>query len=115
MRVLDAWVSAHLGIARRRFEDIETVRNRLVHITVPVILDADTIPRLDGKMLRPIFDHRVCLLICGEGGSGKTSLACQIARWAMSDSPDERLSNHLMLPILIEEELDFEVVEGKGH
>ncbi|HXQ36157.1 MAG TPA: hypothetical protein VN843_19235, partial [Anaerolineales bacterium] len=82
---------------------------------MPVILDADTIPRLDGKMLRPIFDHRVCLLICGEGGSGKTSLACQIARWAMSDSPDERLSNHLMLPILIEEELDFEVVEGKGH
>lgn len=115
MRVLDAWVSAHVEVARRRFEDIETVRNRLVHITVPVILDANNIPRLGGKMLRPIFDHRGCLLICGEGGSGKTSLACQIARWAMLDAPDERLSDHLMLPVLIEQELDFEVPEGKGH
>ncbi len=49
----------------------------------------------------------------GEGGSGKTSLACQIASWAMSDIPEERLCKHQMLPILLEEEFNFKVAEGK--
>src|SRR5262249_25557326 len=41
MRVLDAWVAAHVEVARRRFEVIDTVRNRAVHLTVPVVLDTD--------------------------------------------------------------------------
>ena len=53
------------------------------------------------------------LLIWGEGGAGKTSIACRIARWAMADAPEQRPAPHRMLPVLIERELDFEVGEGK--
>jgi hypothetical protein len=45
-------------------------------------------------------------LIWGEGGSGKTSLACQIAQWAMSEDENERILKHRMLPVLIEDDLD---------
>jgi predicted ATPase len=46
----------------------------------------------------------------GEGGVGKTSFACQIARWGlgMADEVDRNtrsLCSHPMLPVLIEQEL----------
>ena len=109
-RVLDAWVAAHAATARRRFELKDTVAGRNVHIDVPVVVDGVTVPDFSSKTLGPIFERRLsCTLIRGEGGSGKTSLACQIARWAMSEVPDERPAGHLMLPILIEHELDFAI------
>ncbi len=49
-----------------------------------------------------------------QGGAGKTSLACQIARWAMAENPEERLCSHLMLPVLIEQEVDPTLVSGKS-
>ena len=55
----------------------------------------------------------ISLLIYGEGGVGKTSLACRIAKWAITPNKAEQLSQHLMLPVLIEEELDAKVPEGK--
>src|SRR6516225_9021263 len=45
----------------------------------------------------------MCVLICGEGGAGKTSLACENCKGAMSES-EERLTAHLMIPVLLEEE-----------
>lgn len=109
-RVLDGWVAAHVATARRRFRLKDTVANREVHVDVPLILDGDTVPDFSSRTLRPIFKRRLsCTLIRGEGGSGKTSLACQVARWAMSDAPEERPADHVMLPILIEHELDFTV------
>lgn len=69
---------------------------------------------LKGKDLQPTFaQKRGCLLIWEEGGAGKTSLACQIGKWAMSDNPEERICNHRMLPVLIESELNMKVAEGK--
>lgn len=112
-RVLDAWVAAHAATARRRFELKDTVSGRNVHIGVPVVVDGETVPDFSSRTLRPIFDRRLsCTLIQGEGGSGKTSLACQIARWAMSETPEDRPTDHIMLPILIEHELDFAVDSG---
>ena len=106
MRVLDAWVKTHISSYRKRFADKKTVRDRTVHISVPVTM-GQTIPDLTAKHLRPTFKKPPgCLLIWGEGGSGKTSLACQVAKWSMSEDPAFRLCQHLMLPILIEHELD---------
>ncbi|MBD2041576.1 sister chromatid cohesion protein PDS5 [Microcoleus sp. FACHB-672] len=106
-RVLDAWVAAHIHSARGRFAQLATVSDRQVHIPVPVILDGNTFANLTGKELRPVFaQNQVRLLIWGEAGAGKTSLACQLAQWAMSDNPDERLCDHLQMPVLIEQELD---------
>jgi HEAT repeat protein len=107
-RILDAWVTQHLTTARAEFQRKTTVSQRAVHIAVPVILDGQAIPHLTPEQLQPTFDKTLaCLLIWGEGGAGKTSLACQIARWAMVDRPTERLCpQHGMLPVLIEQALE---------
>jgi HEAT repeat protein len=111
-RVLDAWVTAHIQATRDEFQKRETVRDRKIFVPIPVILDNNTIAILTGKDLQPTFaQKRGCLLIWEEGGAGKTSLACQIGKWAMSDRPEERICSHRMLPVLIEDEL--KLTEGK--
>ncbi|RAM50021.1 MAG: PBS lyase [Hapalosiphonaceae cyanobacterium JJU2] len=113
-RVLDAWVSARIDSAKEGFLKKNTVSDRAVHICVPVIQDGNTIAQFTAKNIRSSFEkERACLLIWGEGGAGKTSLACQIAKWAMSDLEAERLCKHQMLPVLIEEELDVDSTASK--
>jgi HEAT repeat protein len=112
--VLDAWVAAQIQATRDEFQKRETVRDRKIIVPIPVILDNNTIATLKGKDLQPTFaQKRGCLLIWQEGGAGKTSLACLIGKWAMSDTPEERICNHRMLPVLIESELNMKVAEGK--
>ncbi len=107
-RVLDAWIADHLDIAHKSFARKNTVNERKVHITSPAILDGKTFSALNPETLKPIFNEkRVTLLIYGEGGSGKTSLACQFAQWAMNIDQKNQLCNHKMLPVLIEQELNF--------
>lgn len=107
-RVLDAWVKAHLKSVQDAFELKDTVSNRNVYIPTPVVKNGTTVAQLTGKDLRSTFKRqRACLLIQGEGGVGKTTLSCQIAKWAMSDDETERLCKHKMLPVLIEEELEI--------
>lgn len=113
-RVLDAWVEKQVGIARYAFAQKSTVRDRKVHIPIPVVLQGRTIAELSNRNLQTTFgDGRQCLLIWGEGGSGKTSLACYLARWAMSHRKSHRLAKHRMLPVLLEQELDFRLPENK--
>ncbi|KKD36756.2 sister chromatid cohesion protein PDS5 [Limnoraphis robusta] len=50
------------------------------------------------------------MLIKGEGGSGKTTIACEIAKWAMEKNSE--LAGHSMLPILIEKDLDSNAEEN---
>jgi len=110
-RVLDDWVKTNLETARRQFENKQTVKQRNIYVpTIPVILNGDSIPELTPKDLQYKFsESRETLLIWGEGGSGKTTLACQLAKWAMADDPEQRLCpNHRMLPILIDQELSDE-------
>jgi HEAT repeat protein len=111
-RVLDAWVAKHIKSVRREFEKKDTVKERKVYIPIPVILNDETISELTAKDLRSQFNKH--LLIWGEGGSGKTSLAFQIAKWAMSDDENEWIcKDHQMLPVLIEEEIEVEAARGK--
>ncbi|HAJ61412.1 MAG TPA: PBS lyase [Cyanobacteria bacterium UBA8543] len=111
-RVLDAWVAAHIKSVREEFQEKDTVRDRNVYIPVPVVLDRETLPQLTARDLQTKFKkQRGCLLIWGEGGAGKTSLACQIAKWAVSGDETERLCEHQILPVLIEEELDCEIAD----
>jgi hypothetical protein len=101
------WVTAHITSVREKFQDKDTVRDRNIYIPVPVVLDGETVAQFTAKDLRSKLKKR-CLLIWGEGGAGKTSLACQIAKWALSEDETERLCDYQMLPVLIEEELDFD-------
>jgi hypothetical protein len=112
--VLDAWVSKHIAAARDQFGTIATVLQREVHIEVPVELDRKVIPGLKAEDLKAPFARiSACLLIWGEGGAGKTSLACQVARRGMSEGAATRLCAHRMLPVIIEQDLDLEVGQGR--
>ncbi|MGG6266365.1 HEAT repeat domain-containing protein [Leptolyngbya sp. AN03gr2] len=114
-RVLDSWVKKQIEVAREAFAHKNTVSDRRVYIPIPVVMDGSAIAELCSEDLHTTFwDGRQCLLIWGEGGIGKTSLACQLAKWAMSDNKMERLSRHRMLPVLIEQELDFKLPEEKS-
>lgn len=108
-RVLDAWVAKHIDRVKERFECRSTVEHRKIHIPLPIEFDdgkkeanflSDEYSELEQTFARDEF----CLLICGEGGSGKTSLAYQIAKWAMTRNPDKY--NHRMIPVIIEDELE---------
>ncbi len=113
-RVLDAWVEKQAGVARYAFAQKTTVRDRRVHIPIPVIIQGKTIAELSSRHLHTTFgDGRQCLLIWGEGGSGKTSIACHLAKWAISPHRTQRLAKHRMLPVLVEQELDFRLPDHK--
>ncbi len=45
------------------------------------------VERPSAETLRPMFtkDH-IIVLIIGAGGAGKSTLACEIARWALADN-----------------------------
>jgi HEAT repeat protein len=114
-RVLDAWVNERIQQAQETFKERPTVRERKIHIPIPIRLNPNeaAIASLSAKDLQVAFAKQsIRLLILGEGGVGKTSLACQIAKWAMAKEKTERLCKHRMLPVLIEEEL--EAAEGKA-
>jgi len=107
-RVLDAWIEENAENTRTRFGRRSTVNDRQVFVSIPTILDDKALTELTPNDIKPIFSStRFCLLIKGEGGSGKTSLACQIADWASEDDAAKRLTRHRMLPVLIEDELTF--------
>ncbi len=112
-RVLDAWVDKHIPTARAQFAQRETVAQRSCHLPIPVVVNGETQQQLAPDNLRGTFGkQRNRLLIWGEGGAGKTSLACQIAQWGMAEAESDRLCEHLMLPVLLEE--DFRMIEGKS-
>lgn len=109
-RVLDAWVAKYIKAAREEFGQKDAVSDRSIHIPVPITIDGKPDTQLTASDLQTKFNQQQCnLVIWGEGGSGKTSIACQMAKWAMAENQADRLCDHLMLPILIEEDLDIKV------
>ena len=113
-RVLSAWVDNYIEPVRERFPTEPMVYRRQVYVSIPVAINQKIVANLTAEQLHSTFARKHwSLLIWGEGGSGKTSLACQIAKWAMSEDETERPCKHLMLPVLIERELDLQVATGK--
>ena len=126
-RVLDQWLADHQTQVQQRFLQRSTVADRAIHIPIQLKLASQLIEQLTPNQLTPIFNQApACLMIVGEGGVGKTSLACQIARWGLglveterpvvTASPDiqkrdiqereiQKVCAHRMLPVLIEQEL----------
>jgi HEAT repeat protein len=101
--VLDAWVETYWQRVEAAWLKLPTVADRQIHITLPVYLEQTFINELSGDHLKSSFQNRpAVLLITGEGGAGKTSLACQIAHWGLR----QQLASHRLLPVLIETELD---------
>jgi formylglycine-generating enzyme required for sulfatase activity len=116
--VLDAWVNQHIGNVREKLLEHPTIQRHDIHITQPVFLRDNPEPiNFEPEQFAGIFKNKFRLLIRGEGGAGKTSLACRFTHWAMwgrvegkgfyQDDPSliKRLCQHRMIPVLIEEAL----------
>jgi HEAT repeat protein len=112
-RVLDAWISKYLDKAQVYFNRKQTVADRAVHVPLGLLLDRQLIDEFRAQIFQDIFSHpQSRILIFGEGGAGKTSLACQFANWAMKRERSERLCQaHAMLPILIEQDFERSSIE----
>ncbi|MDJ0553811.1 MAG: hypothetical protein QNJ68_05085 [Microcoleaceae cyanobacterium MO_207.B10] len=94
-RLLDGWVAAQIESVTAEFNNIEIVGDRSTYIPVPVILDGQNLANICSQNLQSLFaKERACLLIYGEGSSGKTSLAFQIAKLAMNTDKNQRLCQH---------------------
>jgi hypothetical protein len=107
-RILDAWVAKNADVARARFEEIETVRRCGSSPLGGVILDGVTTETLRPTDLLPAFTRsKTCVLIHGDHGTGKTRLACEIARWGMAADRSDRLRKNLMLPALLQENFTY--------
>jgi len=113
-RVLDAWVSERLQAAEARFRNKETVRIRRTYVPLPVMVgeEADPTPAMTTDTLRNVCAaDRWCIRIVGEGGAGKTTLACQVALWAMNEDRTKTLcESRRMIPILIEPGIGSQVL-----
>ncbi len=113
-RVLDAWVARHAEALRAAYAAQAAVHERPVYVPAPVLLDGRVIALPTAADLGQVFGpRRGCLLIAGEGGAGKTALACQLGRWALAADRAERLCAHLMVPVLIDQGPDREAGEGR--
>jgi hypothetical protein len=109
-RVLDAWVNVHAPAVRENFGQLNTVKDRAAYVPMPLML-------YDGVNEQELFEPHVedfreffqqsatVLLIRGEAGVGKTSLACQLAASALHSDPQLRLCSHPILPVLLEDDL----------
>ncbi len=111
--VLDSWVAIRLKTARDNLQRRDIVAVTASHVPLPVTLDGKDVEFTPAQFASVFAQDRVPVLIHGQGGAGKTSLACQLCRWALAADPRERLARHVMLPIILEGELDLPVAGGR--
>ncbi len=112
-RALDAWVQSYRDHARTSFATITTIQDMAAHVPIPISLNGHTIARPTIADFQKIFCKTpFCLLIWGEGGSGKTSLACQLAQWVLEGHLASSSAKHPMLPVLLEYDLDIKAESG---
>jgi hypothetical protein len=105
--VLDAWVARSAVKVERALNQLELFRQRQIYVAFPVRVGENdaVIDRPSAETLRPMFDYeRAIVSIIGAGGTGKSTLACAMARWAFAADPDQRLAPHRMIPVFIVEE-----------
>jgi HEAT repeat protein len=106
-RVLDAWVSNYLENARKNFNRKPTVADRTLHIPMGIFLNGAYVDECKPEIFKDVYmQHQSRVLIKGEGGAGKTSLACQMANWAMEDRRQRLCPTNAMLPVLIERDVE---------
>lgn len=106
-RVLDAWIVEFAPTIRKKFNNMPRVSEQKVYVDIPLLIGGEHRDRLETGILQPIFaKERGVITIFGEGGSGKTALACQLAKMAMAEPGQPRLrADRLMVPVLIDGDL----------
>ncbi len=119
-RLAIALLTARRDVIIRNFTERRTVRDRGAHYPNPYIIDGERIEfggpqerkrQLADRLKKIYGERRSCVEILGDGGSGKTSLACWIARNALAlpDDTDEGQASifaSLTVPIIVEGSID---------
>ena len=102
---LQAWVERHQVRLAAAFEALQAVRARRVHVPLEVRLALATGAEEASRLLAPAdvaplleSGGNHVLLLSGDGGAGKTSLAFAIARWWLVGEPGAVVR----IPVLIE-------------
>lgn len=106
---LDAWVHQRVETVRAALDHLDLFRQRRVYVALPIrVGDAESGEMMDrpsAERLRILFARsRTVVPIVGGAGTGKSTLACALARWAIASRPEERLAPHEMLPVFIMED-----------
>ena len=102
--VLQAWVEAHADPVAQNFIQQCIRGSRDVFYSLPVECAGEFLAELTPCVLREnCRSRRWMLRITGEGGAGKTTLAFQIALWALHKDVDKRLfPEKRMIPVVLE-------------
>jgi hypothetical protein len=105
-RVLDAWVRKYADVVRENLRKRPTFVEHGIYVDIPINFP-DGEKRPTASDFHTLFSQKRALLrLWGDGGSGKTTLACEIAIWALGNKKTDRLcESHRMLPIFLEENL----------
>ena len=103
-KLLNAWIEKYLEVAKKGYSSKLTVKQHNVYVPMPALLNEQLRDSVNAAQLQPLFEKaHVTVLLTGEGGGGKTSLACQMGFWAMEEKSEQRLcKDHSMIPVLIE-------------
>jgi hypothetical protein len=102
--ILDAWVSRSPFRAENALKQLDLLKQRQIYVPFPVRTGENhaLIERPSAEAFRDIFlRDRTIVSIIGPGGTGKSTLACALARWAFASDPNERLAPHRMLPVFV--------------
>jgi len=103
-RALDAWCAARASSAQERYSKLKLVVDRRISLDLPIVLDGRRLEHpwtaLDLLFRKP----SVALLVCGPGGAGKTTIACQIGHRLLSQG-DSRLGGVTSFPLIIDRDL----------
>jgi hypothetical protein len=110
-RVLEAWVSNHAHRAAESLLSQPAIKDRTTYVPLPILLNGKVIDELKPEHLQGTCEENIWrVLLKGEGGLGKTTLAARIMQWALAGNPSERLCrDRQMLPVLLNSEIKFDV------
>jgi photosystem II stability/assembly factor-like uncharacterized protein len=105
--VLDAWVARSALKVERALDQLDLFKQRQIYVAFPIQIGrgGPVIERPNVDAFRPVCaGDRAIVSIVGSGGTGKSTLACALARWAFAADPTERLRPHRMVPVFIVQE-----------
>jgi photosystem II stability/assembly factor-like uncharacterized protein len=109
--VLDAWIFRRLTAANAALDQLLLYRARRTYIPFPIrIGDAEIGETVDKpgpiNFAKILERDRAIFAIVGGGGCGKTTLACALARWALSKDTAPRLGIRPMIPVIVAEDTE---------
>ncbi|MBY5340414.1 hypothetical protein E0H35_30445 [Rhizobium leguminosarum bv. viciae] len=105
--VLDVWVEKNHAAAKNALEQHALFRSRRIYIPLPLRVgeqrSGQLVPQPSISNFREWFSGaRSVVAVTAEGGSGKTTIAVTLALHAMSDAVEDRLTAHIMIPVILE-------------